>query len=219
MNLHKNSRLTPCGRALLAERVEGGWPVKAAALAAGVSDRTAHTWLRRHRESGERRHHDRSSAPPHCPHATPVQRIAEIEALRRQRLSGPQVAVTLGMPRSTVGAIPRRLGLNRLSALEPRPEILQLGAPLLLPSDRACCNDALPAELRRGIDQDRRIDRLETQHSSTVEAVARGARNAQASRFRSSAVALERRLLWNSGNPLSLFFQSSEGMGACVTKR
>ena len=55
MNVHQNARLTPCGRALLAERVEGGWSVKAAALAAGVSGRTAHTWLRRHRQGGERR--------------------------------------------------------------------------------------------------------------------------------------------------------------------
>ncbi|MGO4670113.1 IS481 family transposase [Bosea sp. 2RAB26] len=125
MNVHQNARLTPCGRALLAERVEGGWSVKAAALAAGVSGRTAHAWLRRHRQGGARRFHDRSSAPHHCPHATPVQRVAEIEALRRRRLSGPQIAAALGMPRSTVGAILRRLGLNRLSALEPKPEILR----------------------------------------------------------------------------------------------
>ncbi len=125
MNVHQNARLTPCGRALLAERVEGGWSVKAAALAAGVSDRPAHTWLRRHRQGGERRYYDRSSAPHHCRHTTPAERVAAIEALRRRRLSGPQIAAALGIPRSTVGAILRRLGLNRLSALEPKPEILR----------------------------------------------------------------------------------------------
>lgn len=125
MNVHKNARLTPCGRALLAARVEEGWPVKAAAIAAGVSVRTAHTWLRRHREGGKHRYCDRSSAPHGRPHATPAGRIAQIEALRRQRLSGPQIASALGMPRSSVGAILRRLGLNRLSALEPKPEIVR----------------------------------------------------------------------------------------------
>lgn len=125
MNVHQNARLTPSGRALLAERVEGGWPVKAAAAAAGVSARTAHIWLHRHRQGGERRYHDCSSAPRRCPHATSPQRLAEIEALRRQRLSGPQIAAALCMPCSTVGAILRRLGLNRLSALEPTPEIVR----------------------------------------------------------------------------------------------
>jgi hypothetical protein len=47
MNMHKNARLTPSGRALLASRVESGWTVKAAAVAAGVSERTAHKWLGR----------------------------------------------------------------------------------------------------------------------------------------------------------------------------
>ncbi|GAU83421.1 mobile element protein [Bosea sp. BIWAKO-01] len=125
MDVHNNARLTPSGRALLAARVEGGWPVKAAALAAGVSTRTPHTWLRRYRQGGERRHHDRSSAPRRCRHAKRARRLAAIAALRRQRLSGPQIAAVLGMLRSTVGAILRRLGLNRLSALEPKPEIVR----------------------------------------------------------------------------------------------
>lgn len=120
MNVHKNARLTPAGRALLASRVEAGWSVKSAAEAAGVSVRTAHKWLGRHRLGGERRHHDRSSAPSRCPRTTPPQRIAEIERLRRQRLTGAKIAQALGMARSTVGAVLRRLGLGRLSALQPR---------------------------------------------------------------------------------------------------
>ena len=120
MNVHKNARLTPSGRALLARRVMSGWTVKSAAEAAGVSARTAHKWLVRHRLGGERRHHDRSSAPRRCPRKTSPDRIAQIEALRRQRMSGPQIAKTLSMPRSTVGAVLRRLGLGRLSALDPK---------------------------------------------------------------------------------------------------
>lgn len=90
MNVHNNARLTPSGRALLAERVEVGWPVKAAAIAAGVSTRTAHTWLAApaSAQGGERRHHDRSSR---CPHATPARRLAELVVLRRQRLSRPRI--------------------------------------------------------------------------------------------------------------------------------
>ena len=121
MNVHKNARLTPAGRALLADRVEGGWPVKAAAEAAGISRRTASKWLDRHRRGGERRHHDRSSAPRRCPHRTPERCVAEIETLRRERLTGPAIALRLGMARSTVGLILRRLGLGRLAALEPKP--------------------------------------------------------------------------------------------------
>jgi transposase InsO family protein len=52
-------------------------------------------------------------------------RIAEIERLRRQRLTGPAIAKALGMARSTVGAVLRRLGLGRLRALEPRPEVIR----------------------------------------------------------------------------------------------
>jgi len=125
MNVHKNARLTPCGRALLARRVSSGWTVKAAAEAGGVSARTAHKWLGRHRLGDERRHHDRSSAPRRCPRRTPQARLAHIEALRRQRMTGPQIARTLGMARSTVGLLLRRLGLGRLSLLEPKPPVVR----------------------------------------------------------------------------------------------
>lgn len=125
MNVHKNARLTPTGRALLANRVLSGWRVKAAAEAAGVSVRTAHKWLGRHRLGGERRHHDRSSAPRRCPRRTSPQLTTRIEELRRQRMSGPQIARSVGMARSTVGLVLRRLGLGRLSALDPKPEVIR----------------------------------------------------------------------------------------------
>ena len=120
MNVHKNARLTPEGRALLARRVSSGWTAKAAAEAAGVSLRTARKWLGRHRRGGERRHHDRSSAPRRCPRRVSELRVAEIEKLRRQRMTGPLIARTLGMARSTVGAVLRRLGLGKLTALDPK---------------------------------------------------------------------------------------------------
>jgi transposase InsO family protein len=119
MNVHKNARLTPSGRALLADRVEHGWTVKLAAEAAGVSRRTGYKWLARHRLGGERRHHDRSSAPSRCPRKVSADREYQIEQLRRQRMTGPAIARVLGMPRSTVGQVLRRLGLGRLKALDP----------------------------------------------------------------------------------------------------
>ena len=125
MNVHKNARLTPAGRALLADRVSQGWTAKAAAEAAGVSLRTARKWIDRHRRGGERRHHDRSSTPRRCPRRTSQQRVAQIEQLRRQRMTGPEIARALGMARSTVGAVLRRLGLGKLKTLEPKPQVIR----------------------------------------------------------------------------------------------
>jgi transposase InsO family protein len=53
------------------------------------------------------------------------QRVAQIEQLRRERMTGPAIARGLGMARSTVGAILRRLGLGKLKALEPKPEVIR----------------------------------------------------------------------------------------------
>jgi transposase InsO family protein len=108
----------------LVGRIEAGWAVGAAAEASGVSTRSAHRWLSRHR-SGDRTLGDRSSAPRHCPARISPQQVAAIEVLRRQRQTGPAIARALGMARSTVGLILRRLGLNRLDRLEPRPPVIR----------------------------------------------------------------------------------------------
>jgi len=126
MNVHKNARMTVHGRLLLVQRVrEAGWRVVAAAAAAGVSERTAYSWLARYRAGGERALHDRSSAPARSPRRLPAEVTAEIERLRRQRLTGPQIARRLGRPVATVGLVLRRLGLGRLAALEPRPAVVR----------------------------------------------------------------------------------------------
>ena len=120
MNVHKNARLTPSGRVLLVQRIEQGWTAIEAAAAAGVSPRTAYRWLMRYR-LGDGQLHDRSSAPHHCPHRLAPAHIAAIAQLRRQRQTGPKIAQALGLARSTVGLALRRLKLNRLDRLEPRP--------------------------------------------------------------------------------------------------
>lgn len=124
MNVHKNARLTPSGRVLLVERIEQGWAVEHAAAASGVSVRSAYRWLGRYR-AGDRQLNDRSSAPHHCPHQLTPEQITAIERLRRERQTGPAIARVLGLARSTVGLVLRRLGLNRLARLEPRPPVIR----------------------------------------------------------------------------------------------
>jgi transposase InsO family protein len=126
MNMHKNARLTPQGRLLLVQRIaDQGWTVAAAACAAGLSQRQAYRWLARSRDGGTAALIDRSSAPRHRPRQVPDGRVAEIECRRRQRLSGPAIARQLAMPVSTVGGILRRLGLGKLSVLEPKPPVVR----------------------------------------------------------------------------------------------
>jgi len=120
MNAHQNARSTPLSRSLLVRRVlEEHQPVAAVAAAFGVSETTVYKWLRRWRTGGDGALRDRSSAPVRR-HATSAARVAEIERLRRRRMTAPRIAFLLGMPVSTVGAVLRRIGLNRLSRLDAR---------------------------------------------------------------------------------------------------
>ncbi len=126
MNIHEHARMTVHGRALLVNRIiVERWRVVDAAEAAGISERSAYKWLARFRAGGERMLHDRSSAP-----ARPTVRVtaairATIEALRRTRMTGQAIADQLAIPRSTIGAVLRKLGLGRLSALETKPAIVR----------------------------------------------------------------------------------------------
>ena len=95
-----------------------------AARAVGVSVRTGYRWLKRYRE-GDRLLGDRSSAPRHCPHRLATELIAAIEQLRRERQTGPAIARALGLARSTVSLVLRRLGLSRLALLDPRPAVIR----------------------------------------------------------------------------------------------
>ncbi|HEY2738307.1 MAG TPA: IS481 family transposase [Thermoanaerobaculia bacterium] len=120
MKLHANAPLGPKGRAIMVRRVlEEGIALTEAAEAAGVSERTAGKWVRRYRAEGEAGLLDRSSAPKHVHNATTTERVEAIAALRRVRLTGPEIAETLEMPTSTVSAVLKRIGLGKLSRLEP----------------------------------------------------------------------------------------------------
>jgi transposase len=120
MKLHANAPLGPKGRATMVRRVtDDGLTLAEAAEAAGVSIRTAGKWVRRYRACGEAGLLDRSSAPALIANATPEDRVQAIAALRRLHLTGPEIAEVLEMATSTVSAVLKRIGLGKLSRLEP----------------------------------------------------------------------------------------------------
>ena len=122
MRLHANARLSVKGRELLIERVEvAGWSLSAAAEAAGISERTARKWRRRHRLEGQEGLLDRSSAPAVVANRTDERRIEAIAALRRLRMTGAEIAEVLGMALSTVSGILTRIGLGKLGRLGLEP--------------------------------------------------------------------------------------------------
>ena len=118
MNIHKNARTTPYSRLLMARRVDAGERVSKVAGDFCVSEQTVRKWVRRWRSGGDIALLDRSSRPARL-RGTPEERIDQIERLRRQRMSSPAIARQLGMPNSTVTKLLRRIGLNRLKAIDP----------------------------------------------------------------------------------------------------
>jgi transposase len=119
MDVHKNARLTPRGRERIVRQVESGQTPEAVAEAAGVCPRTVRKWVDRYRREGLAGLQDRSSRPRRLRQPTPQAVVEEIERLRRQRWTGKQIAAETGVSPATVSRVLRRLGLNKLSALEP----------------------------------------------------------------------------------------------------
>jgi transposase InsO family protein len=119
MNVHKNARLTPHGRERIVQRVLSGQTPKAVGEAAGVCPRTVRKWVDRYRREGLSGLSDRSSRPHRLRRPTPQAVVEQVEALRRQRRTGKQIAAELHISRATVSRVLKRLGLNRISALEP----------------------------------------------------------------------------------------------------
>jgi len=119
MNIHKNARLTPLGRERIVNEVLSGQTPEAAARAAGVCPRTVRKWVARFKAEGAEGLKDRSSRPHRLHRPTPAAIVERVEALRRQRWTGRQIAAEVGVSTATVSRILKRLGLNRLAALEP----------------------------------------------------------------------------------------------------
>jgi transposase len=119
MDIHKNARLTPHGRERLAKMIVGGQTPQAASEAAGVCPRTGGKWRDRFEQKGLAGLQDRSSRPHRLRQPTPPQVIERIARLLRQRMPGTEIATTVGVSPATVSRVLKRLGLSKLSALEP----------------------------------------------------------------------------------------------------
>jgi transposase InsO family protein len=120
MDTHKNAALTPKGRELMVRAVlDDGLTRAAAARQFHSTAKTVGKWVKRFREEGVGGLRDRSSRPLSSPDQTPAATCAAVAALRRQRYTGKQIAAEVGVSPATVSRVLRRLGLNKLSALEP----------------------------------------------------------------------------------------------------
>jgi leucine-zipper of insertion element IS481 len=118
VRIHRNAKLTPGGRVAMIEQLKEGWSVGMVGAAFHQSETTVRKWWRR-RAEGKAGLQDRSSRPNRFRRPVAQGRIVQIIALRRKRLTGWQIAQILRMPRSTVAAVLRRVGLSRLALLEP----------------------------------------------------------------------------------------------------
>ena len=124
MDCHQNARLTLRSRELLVHRVAvERYTLKQAAACFSVSAKTAAKWVRRFREEGLAGLRDRSSRPHRLHRPTSAERLELVEQLRRQRWTGLRIAQQTSLSRATVSRILRRLKLNRMRDLEPKPEI------------------------------------------------------------------------------------------------
>ena len=119
MDIHKNARLTVHGRERIVELLQGGHSVAQVAEKMGVTEKTVRKWRDRHRAEGLAGLQDRRSRPHRLHRPTPPEVIERIESLRRQRMPGKEIAATVGVSPATVSRVLKRLGLNKLSALEP----------------------------------------------------------------------------------------------------
>lgn len=126
MNTHKNARLTFVRRVELAQR----------ALAAdanhsrlgrefGVSRQTVRKWHDRYVAGGREALRDRSSRPHRSPHRLRRYQRRQIARCRRRHWSSLRIAQHYGLKLSTVVAVQRRLGLNRLERLDPPRPIVR----------------------------------------------------------------------------------------------
>lgn len=128
---HPRARLNAYQRELLCRRVrEEHWKVTVAARAAGISRQTAHKWIRRLGHEGAAGLQDRSSRPRRMPRLTRIDLAVTICAERVRRRVGPhELALALGIGRSTIYAVLRRAELGRLDALVVKRRVLRYEWP------------------------------------------------------------------------------------------
>src|SRR6201993_2765210 len=123
MDTHKNASLTPKGREMMVRAVDQGLSKAASARQFNTTAKTVAKWVKRFRAEGVDGLRDRSSRPHSLRGQTAGAAFGAVEGLGRQRYPGKQIAVEVGIPPAPVSRILRRLGLNRLAALEPAEPI------------------------------------------------------------------------------------------------
>jgi transposase InsO family protein len=124
MDTHRNAPLTPKGREMMVRAVvDEGLSKAAAAHQFHTTPKTVAKWVERFEAEGVEGLRDRSSRPLSSPSQAAPAVCAAVEALRRQRHTGKQIAAEVGVCAATVSRILKRLGLNRLAALEPAEPI------------------------------------------------------------------------------------------------
>lgn len=92
MNIHQNARLTPSGRGRLVRLARSGLSWKTVAETMGVCPKTVGKWVARFDAEGVAGMQDRFSRPHRLHRPTPARTQDAILALRRQRLTGQQIA-------------------------------------------------------------------------------------------------------------------------------
>jgi transposase InsO family protein len=130
MDYQHHARLSPYSREVLVRNVlEGGWRLRAAAAACGLSRQSAAKWIRRFHQEGFLGLQDRSSRPHGFPRSTSAELAGRVEQLRRQRWTGVRIAQATGLSRSTVSRILTRLRLNKAKMLEPQIPVIRYEHP------------------------------------------------------------------------------------------
>lgn len=116
---HANARLNVFGRRILVERVLAGQQPGEVAKQLGVSRTTVYKWLRRFRVEGLAGLADRSSRPHRSPRRVPAELVARIVTCRRaEQVGARELAILLGVPASTIGAVLRRAQVPHLAQID-----------------------------------------------------------------------------------------------------
>ncbi len=142
MDIHKNARLTLCGREALVKTVlNKGVTLNSAAAEFKVSARTAAKWVARYRSEGSPGLRDRSSRPHRFYRSTPPPLMERVEQLRRQRWTGCRIVAETGLSAATVSRILQRLGISRMRGLDPIPAAVRY--------EHACPGDLLHLDIKK----------------------------------------------------------------------
>lgn len=147
---HSKAKLNPYGRRLLCERIQAGFPVRVAARMVGISHARASIIWHRYTREGQAAFELRSSRPHHSPNRTPRRIERRIERIRRRDKVGPRaIAWALGLARSTVYAVLRRLALGHLKVFRERRRFRRYERPI--PGDLVHIDTKKLPRLGRGL--------------------------------------------------------------------